>query len=316
VNRGDGTYLDVSGVSGVDFIGDGRGAVFADFDNDGDPDVFLRAMHGRAHVLFHNTMGQDGGFVRVALEGRDSGRDAFGATVRVKTSAGVLTKVKAGGAGFLSQADPRLIFGLGKDPAAEWIEVSWPSGARQRFAGPRSGDSMLLVEGASEARRVEEKRFQLPAPQEPGAVALSSVKLGKGDAFPALDLLALDGSAAPADALRAPDGERALVSFWATWCAACRQEMPRLQRLAAKGVRVIGVSLDDSTTRGRITAFTKELGVSYPLYVAGPGVASTVWRGQDASLPLTVLVGPDGRIEDVFTGWSRRTGEALARLGQ
>ncbi len=35
LNLADGTFLDISGVSGVDSLSDGRGSVFADFDNDG-----------------------------------------------------------------------------------------------------------------------------------------------------------------------------------------------------------------------------------------------------------------------------------------
>ena len=34
-------FKDISGVSGIDSVLDGRAAVLADFDNDGDLDVFL-----------------------------------------------------------------------------------------------------------------------------------------------------------------------------------------------------------------------------------------------------------------------------------
>jgi hypothetical protein len=135
-NNGDGTFTDISGVSGADSIRDGRGCVFADFDDDGDLDLFVRAMHGPAHLYYRNRVGQDAGWVRVVLEGTRSGRDAFGTIVRLKTALGVQTKVKCGGSGFVSQSDPRLLFGLGDAAAAEWIEIAWPSGARQRIAAP------------------------------------------------------------------------------------------------------------------------------------------------------------------------------------
>ena len=135
LNLGDGKFLDISGVSGVDSISDGRGAVFADFDNDGDPDIFLTTAQGEAHYLFRNNIGNENGFLRVALEGTKAGRDAFGAVVRVKSSAGVQTKLKAGGSGYLSQHDPRLLFGLGEDERAEYVEVVWPGGDVQRIEG-------------------------------------------------------------------------------------------------------------------------------------------------------------------------------------
>jgi hypothetical protein len=163
LNRGDGRFLDISGVSGADsFPSDARASVYADFDNDGDLDIFVRATHGRSHYLFRNEVGQDHGFLRVALEGRASGRDAFGAVVRVKTPALTLTKSKHGNNGYLDQPDPRLLFGLGKSPAAEWIEVRWPSGLVQRLPGPfPAGSSLLVVEGEEKPRLVAEKRFPL-----------------------------------------------------------------------------------------------------------------------------------------------------------
>lgn len=140
-------FIDISGVSGIDSISDGRAAVFVDIDDDGDLDVFLTTIQGRAHLLFHNLAGQQNRHLRVVLEGTKSGRDAFGAEVRVKTSFGIMTKIKAGGSGFLSQHDPRLLFGLGRETGAEWVEVLWPSGIRQRFGNVPAGTTMHITEG-------------------------------------------------------------------------------------------------------------------------------------------------------------------------
>ncbi|MGQ0615015.1 MAG: ASPIC/UnbV domain-containing protein [Planctomycetaceae bacterium] len=151
-NRRDGRFLEISGVTGADSPSDGRAAVYFDYDDDGDADIFLKAMHGPAHFLFRNDVGQDAAFVRVALRGTKSGRDAFGAVVRLKTSAGILARMKSGGAGYLSQNDPRLLFGLGKATRAEWLEIAWPSGLVERHPGPKAGESLLLVEGAGVGR--------------------------------------------------------------------------------------------------------------------------------------------------------------------
>ncbi|HSF42764.1 MAG TPA: CRTAC1 family protein [Thermoanaerobaculia bacterium] len=170
MNRGDGTYLDISGLSGADsrIDSDGRASVYADFDNDGDLDIFLRATHGRAHYLFRNEVGQDQGFLRVALEGRKSGRDAYGTVVQVKTRSRKLTKAKHGNNGFLDQNDPRLLFGLGDGKEkAESIEVRWPSGLVQTFKGPFEGNSLRIVEGETRPAVVRENRVRLPDPAKP-----------------------------------------------------------------------------------------------------------------------------------------------------
>lgn len=146
LNRRDGTFLDVSGVSGVDSVSDGRAAVFLDYNDDGAMDIFLRAMHGPARFLFRNEATPPRSSVRVALVGTRSGRDAFGAVVRVETSAGTLTKIKSGGAGFLAQHDPRLVFGLGDDKLARRVEVTWPSGARSTSRNLRPGGTLVLTE--------------------------------------------------------------------------------------------------------------------------------------------------------------------------
>ena len=250
LNLGEGNFLDISGVSGMDSITDGRGAVFADFDNDGDLDVFLRATHGTAHLMFRNNVGNAQGFLRVALEGRESTRDAYGAVVRVKTSQGILTKVKSGGSGFLSQSDPRLLFGLGEDARAEWLEVTWPSGRQQRLDGPAANTSLLLVEGESQLRMVAETRTSLPDPFTEDEAQWHSVRLRKGSALPALPVTTLDGNSGALSSFLEP-GRPTLVNLWATWCIPCRQEMPELERIhqsaGEKGVRVIGISLDDAS---------------------------------------------------------------------
>jgi hypothetical protein len=128
----DGRFEDVSGISGADSISDGRAAIFWDYDNDGDLDILLRAMHGPAIFLFRNEIGQAVPSLRVELVGKQSGRDAFGAVVRIKTPLGIQTKVKQGGGHYCAQSDPRLLFGLGGDPKIEWIEVTWPNGMKQR----------------------------------------------------------------------------------------------------------------------------------------------------------------------------------------
>lgn len=164
LNRGDGRYLDISGVSGSDtvFHSDARASVYADFDNDGDLDMFIRAAHGQAHSLFRNEVGQDRPFLRLSLEGRASGRDAFGTVVQVKTASGRLTKSKHGNNGFLDQNDPRLLFGLGEAKAVESIEVRWPSGKVQTFKGLfPAGASLKIVEGEDQPVAVQEKRFRL-----------------------------------------------------------------------------------------------------------------------------------------------------------
>jgi thiol-disulfide isomerase/thioredoxin len=317
LNLGEGKFLDISGVSGMDSITDGRGAVFADFDNDGDLDVFLRALHGAAHLMFRNNIGNDRGFLRIALEGRESTRDAYGAVVRVKTSRGILTKVKSGGSGYLSQSDPRLLFGLGEDARAEWLEVTWPSGKKERFEGPAANTSLLLVEGESQLRRVAVTRTSLPDPFTEDEARWHSVRLRRGNALPQLPVATLDGESGALSSLLEP-GRPTLVNLWATWCIPCRQEMPELERIHQSagegGVRVIGVSIDDAVSRDQVPGFVKEMGVTYPIVVAEAEFIGNFYTTDNVTVPISLLLDAEGIITDLLPGWTPQTREHLASL--
>jgi enediyne biosynthesis protein E4 len=123
--------------------------------------VFVRAMHSRAHLLFRNDIGSERGWLRIALRGTASGTDACGAIVRLTSDAGVVAQAKLCGSGFLSQDDPRLLFGLGDAPGSGKITVTWPSGTTQDFPGVPARTSLLLVEGEAEARVVKESPVTL-----------------------------------------------------------------------------------------------------------------------------------------------------------
>ena len=307
LNLANKTFLDIGGVSGVDSITDGRAGVFADLDNDGDTDIFLRAVHGPAHFLFRNNVGEANHFLRLLLQGTASGRDAYGAVVRAKTSAGIQTRIKSGGAGFLSQSDPRLLFGLGHDTRVEWVEVDWPSGARQRFNPLPANSAWLLVEADSRPRPIEERRLHLPEPLGEEQMRWKSVRLQRGQPLPPSPVLTLAGARTTLDKVVAL-GRPTLVNFWATWCLPCQKEMPELQSLSKtageNGLRVIGISLDDEQTRDHMEPFLRRLGITYSIYLAEKPLVTQIFAGANAAVPFTLLVDAKGRVQEVFEGWS------------
>lgn len=301
-------FKDISGVSGADSVSDGRSAVVADFDNDGDPDIFLTTIQNNGHLLFRNNVGQDNHYIRVTLEGRTSGRDAFGAMVRAKTSQGVQTRLKPGSEGFLAQQDPRLLFGLGKDEQVEWLEITWPSGTVTRLGPIPAGKSVKIVEGETDYQTVAECSIGLPDPLSRRQTSWRNLKIQQGDRFPELKMKRL-GEGGDLQMGGLEPGISYFVNFWATWCLPCRKEMPELQKLVpqfrAKGIQIIGVSLDQGVDPAVVRGVAEGLGVRYPLYLMEEySSLEQILQLENVSIPLSILVDKEGRVVDVYSGWS------------
>ncbi|MGY8827688.1 MAG: ASPIC/UnbV domain-containing protein [Candidatus Latescibacterota bacterium] len=317
LSNGGEQFIDISGLSGIDSITDGRGAAYGDFDNDGDLDIFLTALQGQVHHLFRNNVGQQQNSIRVVLEGRESGRDAFGTEVRVVTSHGTQTKIKTGGSGFVSQSDPRLLFGLGADAAAQSLSVRWPSGREQRFGPVQSATAIKLIEGVTELAYLKEQRFSLPDPSGAEALFVQALRSKPGDLFPAVKLVDAQGGETDFARYRR-DGQGYLVNFWATYCVPCRKEIPELEALskplAEVGVEVIGISLDMGDKQRKVPSFLKRMGVSYANFTTDESVFSEVFSGEEIFIPLSFLVDKNGRISKVFTGWTQEAETTLEQL--
>jgi len=127
----------------------GRGAAYADFDNDGDLDLLITANNGPARLL-RNDNGNQNDMLRVKTVGTRSNRDGIGAKVTVRTSAGtrLFAMVKTGSS-YLSQSELPLTFGLGKPGAgnAVSLEIVWPSGQKDTIRNVMPNQFITVKEG-------------------------------------------------------------------------------------------------------------------------------------------------------------------------
>ena len=148
-NRGDGRFDDVTERLGppVTVPKAGRGAAFADFDNDGDVDVLVNNVHDTPE-LYRLDVHEPRSWVIAKLVGVQSNRSAIGARVRV-TAAGV-TQVQEvrGGGSYYSQNDLRTHFGLGGAKKVDRLEVRWPRGLEESWADLEINRIVTLKEGS------------------------------------------------------------------------------------------------------------------------------------------------------------------------
>ncbi len=148
-NRGDGNFEDVSVQSGEHFKHKyvGRGASWADIDNDGDVDLVLANLNDQAILLRNDGGNQANNWLTVEAKVKfpTGSRDAIGARVTVTT--GNLKQVEdlMPSRGYMSQGDPRLHFGMGKAPAADLVEIRWPDGVVEKFQNVKADQFLKLV---------------------------------------------------------------------------------------------------------------------------------------------------------------------------
>lgn len=119
-----------------------------------------------------------------------------------------------------------------------------------------------------------------------------------GDTLPGLTLQPLRAGDEPLDvgALEGP----AVINLWATWCQPCRRELPAFQEVSTQrpDVRFIGVDIAEDPSKA--AAYLDELGITFEQFLDDRGELSEELG--TAVLPVTIIIGADGRIATEHIG--------------
>ncbi len=158
-NEGNELFREVAAELGLADPGDGRGLAIADFDNDGDLDVYI-SNQGQDGVLYRNDIGAGNNWLQVELAGKHCNRDAIG--TRVTVVSGDLSQIREldGGNGDHSQCPYRLNFGLGKRKKIDRVEIRWPTGHVERLTDISPNQLLRYTENTPAAVLEERRRFK------------------------------------------------------------------------------------------------------------------------------------------------------------
>jgi thiol-disulfide isomerase/thioredoxin len=133
------------------------------------------------------------------------------------------------------------------------------------------------------------------------ALPANSKGLVVGQPAPPITLHTLDGRDIDTRELL---GKVVIVTFWATWCGPCRQELPLLSRYATEhasdGLVVLGFSLDTPDDLDEVRSVSRQL--NFPVGLLGdphvPGYGR-IWH-----LPVNFTIDRAGRLAE--NGWQDR----------
>ena len=147
LNTGKRTFRDVTSEVG-DAFGQpkvGRGLAYGDFDRDGDLDILMTTNNGPAY-LYRNDQLAGNRSIRFHLVGKQSNRDAIGATVRIYYDGITQSRLVKSGSSYLSQSELPVTFGLGKRDEIERMVIQWPNGRTEEYKKLAAGKAYECVE--------------------------------------------------------------------------------------------------------------------------------------------------------------------------
>lgn len=340
-NNGDGSFSNISGATGLDFIEDGRSFALADFDHDGRLEVFLKNRNAPQLRLLKNVVSDLPPSISFRLRGTKSNRDGIGAVITLLAGGTRQNRALQAGSGFLSQHGKEIFFGLGKAKGPLHASIRWPSGLIQELHDLRANHTIWVEEGSN------------PPRMEPFKAPLRSEHSGENAKSAAAEQLPENVESWLLSPVAAPDfsladqngklrtlvelrGKPVLLNFWSSASPACRANLQNLQRRytswSEKGIELLAVNVDAS---GATTeALARELHISLPVVRASDGMAAIYNilyrylfdRHRDLTLPTSLLIDTKGeivkvcqgeispeRVEDDFRHTPRTSAERLAK---
>ena len=303
-NNGDGTFTEVSGPLGLDFLEDGRSFALADLDGDGRLEVILKNRNGPQLRILHNKMDHLGDAIAFRLRGTVSNRDAIGTVITLHCGDLIQTRSLQAGSGFLSQHTKELFFGLGSGVEPINATVLWPSGRSQHFDHlPRNTRIQIIEADPSPtvvpfAQPAESYTRPSPKPQNQTIPTTLSTWLLNPLKAPSFTLPNQLGTQTSLDAFT---GRPIFLHLWSTSNPTWQPQLKSLDTIPPATLTVIALNLGDPAPQQqmRLHLLTATAEIA--------GIYNIIFRylfDRRANLPLptSFLLDPNSMIVRVYQG--------------
>jgi hypothetical protein len=307
-------FVEVSGVSGLDSPLDGRAYAVLDYDRDGFLDIAVVNANAPLFMLYRNRIGEGsrGRSVAIRFVGGNhtaapakgvACRDGYGARVTVGLGDLTLVREHRCGEGFAAQNSATMIVGIGDRAGVASLAVRWPSGAVHRLRDVPAGSLITAYEAPAQS------------PVGKPFVVAPYVAVRVPDMQPVADASAprlheavrrrIDPTPRPAPRLN-------LLTTMATWCEACRGELPHIASLRSRfstgDLAIYGVPVDELESEDGLAAYVARHRPAYRLLSGLPrdGIEAVARAIQDRLvfdvLPASAVTDGSGRLLLVTAG--------------
>lgn len=316
-NNRDGTFSEVSGAVGLDFLEDSRSFALADIDHDGRLEVILKNRNAPQLRILHNAMKDLGDSVSFCLRGYKSNRDAIGSAITVEAGTLRQTKYLQAGSGFLSQHSKELFFGVGRPKGSIRATVRWPSGLSQQFESLPVNHRIEIEEGFSSFRAkpfattsltYENVRTAPTIEPLPSQIDTWLIQPLKAPEFSLPDL------AGDLRGIHQSRGAFVLLNFWATTSSPCRNQLRLLHQhrsaFTANHLEILAINVDAKADVPTARSLVVQERLSFPVLFATEDVAGIYNityrylfdRRRDLAIPTSFLLDKEGMIVKIYQG--------------
>jgi tetratricopeptide (TPR) repeat protein len=316
LNNRDGSFSDVSGLVGLDFLQDSRTFALGDFDRDGRLEVVLKNRNSPQLLVLKNVLPELPPAISFRLSGKKSNRDAVGARITIETPNGRQTRTLRIGAGFLAQHTKEMFFGLGSAKSVVQATIDWPSGLSQKLQDLPINHRVSVEEGLPPSRM---EPFGKPAGFSPTASAApeSTILPQQVPTWLLVPVLAPDFSLSnPAaghfETLSMHRGKTVILHFFSASSASIARDLNDFERShkewALKGLQLLAINVDSAQNPdGSKPQFPKTT-QPFSILNATPDVIAIYNllyrqlfdRHRDMTVPLSFLINAQGNIVKVY----------------
>jgi hypothetical protein len=147
-NNGNGTFTNVTAQAGLSALTQ-LSAVWGDYDNDGDMDLYTAGTGSTGNHLFRNDGDSTRHWLRLKLIGTHTNSSGIGAQIDVRAGQLRMMREIVTGVGYRSQNMMTAHFGLDNNQTVDSIIVRWPRGMRTTLRNVTSNQELTIIEGTT-----------------------------------------------------------------------------------------------------------------------------------------------------------------------